>query len=568
MIKYEILQQSIENIGFSKIQLGDQSMIDDLKSIFRKYYQEKIKDQDMSVTHNDPKDRNNLKVHNEIVNTIKPYFDQHFENFNFLASHFVVKRAKSNEAFQLHQDWSAVDERYYQNYQVWIPLDVSYPENGGICFIPESHSFYNNIRSGSMGITHIPIDKKMHPYLSYMRLFAGEAAVFHNKTFHGSFINSTPKERVAVLVNITQKNAQALYFHKDDSNPNQIDAFEINTEEIFQHLPKLEKGILPFKKKAEFSIENNVTQNSEITASGLIDKIHEHNVSKGRAKTYEHKIFHILKSQKIEAKINEKGFVVVDLLDDNTIKKLQNKFEETFPDTSLFRGTFSSLELENAKDRRDLHKFIINTIKNNLDNYFKDYKSPVSLLYSRKADNQYPLEWHNDPSLIFNESIEPLYGIWAPFIDVDNNTGALKVIPGSHRIFNKINFAYNVFKWPLENKRKFLDSYGKTFQLKAGQAIIFDSRIIHSSEPNQTQVNRNNIVLRVHHKYSEYFNVITASNSADKGILYKQREDYFFSETHKLHNVKPNTGDNVGEIYLFYDDIDNNYIKEKLEHLT
>lgn len=563
MIKDRILHQAIERLGFSKVSLGNQILTKALSEIYQSYFQKNENGHDMGVTHNNPDDSRGIEIHHKITEAVKPYFDECFENYSFLASHFVVKKAQSNEAFQIHQDWNVVDESQYQNYQVWIPLDISYPENGGICFIPESHLFFNNIRSGNLGIPHIPIEEKLHPYLSYLRLFPGEAAIFFSKTFHGSFINSTPKDRVAVLVNIIQKEATPLYFHKSEIEL-QIEAYSVSTSEIFQFLPQLEKGRMPFGKKPDFKISYNHIDNSAIKADELIDRIHKFNQKEGRAKDYEHKLFHIVKEPNIEKEINHVGFKIVQLLDKEALESLKHKFDEVFPDRTKFIGTYSTMSDVSEAVRKETHEFTFQTVKRCLNKYFKDYQSPISLLYSRRPDNQYYLEWHSDPSLIFNQHLEPLYGIWCPLVDTDKMHGGLKVIPGSHRLLDKIICAYKTFKWPLENKRDLLENYSKDFKLKAGEAILFDARIIHSSEPNKSNIERDNFVMRVNHEKSEYFNIMTKSINESKGKLFKQNRNYFFTKTIKEHNTPTNTGEYKGNMYLFYNEIDDSSIKEKL----
>lgn len=564
MIKDKVLHQSINKLGFTKISLGNKELTNALGKIYQSYFQQKKNSDDMAVTHNNPNDNRAIKIHQKIIETVKPYFDECFEEYAFLASHFVVKKAQSNEAFQIHQDWNVVDETKYQNYQVWIPLDLSYPENGGICFIPESHLFFNNIRSGNLGIPHIPIEKKLHPYLSYLRLFPGEAAIFFSKTFHGSFINSTPNDRIAVLINIIQKKSTPLYFHYSEKK-RQVEAYSLSTSEIFQFLPQLEKGKIPFDKKPNFVTSNNTVENLSIKADDLIKKIHLFNHKEGRAKDYEHKLYHIIKDSEIEKEINNKGYKVVQLLDKEALESLKHKFEEVFPDRTKFTGTYSTMSDVSETVRKETHEFTFQTVKRCLNKYFKDYQSPISLLYSRRPDNQYYLEWHSDPSLIFNQHLEPLYGIWCPLVDTDKIHGGLKVVPGSHRLLDKIICAYKTFKWPLENKRTLLENYSKDFKLKAGEAILFDARIIHSSEPNKSNIERDNFVMRVNHEKSEYFNIMTKSINDSKGKLFKQNRNYFFTKTIKEHNTTPNTGEYIGDMYLFYNEINDSSIKEKLD---
>lgn len=563
MIKDKLYQESVERLGFTKITLGDDALCEGLQKIYLKYWGSNSQISDMAVTHNNPDDNRALDIHKEIVSVAQPYLENTFENFQILASHFVIKKANSQESFQLHQDWNVVDEKKYYNFQVWIPLELSYPENGGLCFIPESHLFFENIRSGSFGIPSIRLEESIYPFLSFLRLFPGEAAVFYSKTFHGSFINSSPKDRVAVLINIIQAKATPLYFHFEENN---LFSFKITTEYIFKNLHSLEKGIKPLNN--EYTVNSIFPEfdNKYLSLEYLLQKIKKQNICLNRSLEYEHKLYSIINNDEFEKEINHMGYAIVNLLNISEIDLLKNKFAEVFPDRTQYIGAYSTMSEMSPSERKSIHHFTFNTVKKSLDKYFKDYNSPISLLYSRNPDNEYLLEWHSDPSLIFNENIEPLYGIWCPLLDVNNEHGALKVIPGSHRLQNKLNFAYKTTNFNLDEKRKILEKFGVSFNLKAGEAIIFDARIIHGSDPNKSKVCRDNFVMRICHKNSKFFNMITENKNAQKGIVYVQNEEYFYDEvnTIKEHNITPNTGKKAGIMYLFDADLSDKKLIEKL----
>jgi len=556
MFKDAISLKSIQNLGFTKTSLGNQEMVEALYDIYNRHYRNLLGD--MTVTHNHENGPSPLEIHQEIQGVVAPYFNEIFSGFKFLASHFVIKKGKSSSYFQLHQDWNVVDERRYYNYQVWIPLDISYPENGGICFLPESHLGFNNYRSGSNGLPLIDLDEKIHSYLSYLRLLPGEAGVFYSKTFHGSFINATENNRIAVLVNIIQEKAQPLYYHRNEQNL--IDAYPISTEEIFKYLPELEKGRLPFSKDSVDTIE---APRINIDLQDLLTFAETRDRTANRSKHYEHKLFHILRNRSLEIELNKKGFVVIDLLKEAEIEVLQSKMDELFPNRDQYSGTFSSVSAFDKNKRKRIHEFIFANIKDSLDEYFSDYDVPLSLFYSRKPDKTYLLDWHQDPSLIFNEHLEPLYGLWCPLVDIDNHHGALKVIPGSHRWINKLHLAYKLIDWPFDGVRKYLNQFAVNFKLKAGQAILFDARIIHGSEPNYSNIYRDNIVMRVNHKNSKFFNIVTNPKQHELGRYFEQEKDFFYTDTLRNHVGEPESGNFVGELYIIEDIIDQDFIDRK-----
>jgi ectoine hydroxylase-related dioxygenase (phytanoyl-CoA dioxygenase family) len=563
MLKNPLLQKSIEELGFTKVSLGDGSLTKALAALYQRFYHDLACASDMTTTHNSGNHSTSLEVHDGILEILTPYLNHAFQDFRPLACHFVIKKAKSEQSFQLHQDWNVVDERKDYNFQVWIPLALSYPENGGLCFVPRSHRFFSNLRSGSFGIPHIEIGENLHRYLSYLRLFPGEAGVFYSRTFHGSFMNSTPEDRVAILVNMVQSRSSTVYYHRSEQGTH---VCPITTDLIYRHLHSLEKGELPEDIVPEATLPHQKFQNDSICAETLIDEARRANHKAGGQPDYENKLFSILIDGNVEREINHRGYAVIKLLDQEAMESLQAKFNSIFPDRTAFSGTFSTISATDNTVKQEAHEFILQTVKPYLDLHFHSYFCPVSLFYSRRPDNRFLLDWHNDPSLILNEHLEPLYGIWCPLVDVNNESGALKLIPGSHRLRNKLLLPYSIQKWPLDQLRPHLDGYAKTFDLKAGEAIIFDARMIHSSEPNRSTKDRDNIVMRINHCHSDYFNLIRPAPNAEFGHMYHQEVDFFFSDAIKHHNTVPNTGRPTGRMYLFDEEMTLEQISRRLGH--
>jgi ectoine hydroxylase-related dioxygenase (phytanoyl-CoA dioxygenase family) len=548
MLKNTEAAKNMERLGFYKFNLCDRNILNQLKKLYSHEYEYNLCNIDMTVTHNQGEAEKAIRIHEKITSILDESIKQHFNKYKVIASHFAIKNANSNTSFQLHQDWSVVDETKYKNIQIWIPLDFSYPENGGMCFVAASHMFFNNIRSGSFGMPHIPIEEELHPYLSYLRLVPGECVVFYNKTFHGSFINSTPKKRIAVIVNIVEEQAQTQYYQLNEKN--KIDVYRLDSSLLFNNLPELEKGLIPLEEKLFSNLENNYTDNSTIDSKVLISKIMDENTQKGRSSTYEHKLYHILKSEKLETEINELGFSIIPFIDIQKVKDFQSFFNEMFGvDRSQYQSSYSSVSELNPKKRSKIHQFTKNKIKEELDQYFQNYRLGITLFYSRRPDKNYFLDWHSDPSIVLNESVEPVYGIWCPLVDIDENSGGFLVVPGSHRISNKINGSFQTWGWGFEEERRMLDKYGVGLRMKAGEALIFDTRMVHASKPNLSDVERDNFVIRVLNNQLDMINMHYKGGA--EGSLFIQNEEYFIDDTVQTHNTISEHGIEIGKYYVY-----------------
>ncbi len=75
--------------------------------------------------------------------------------------------------------------------------------------------------------------------------------------------------------------------------------------------------------------------------------------------------------------------------------------------------------------------------------------------------------------------------VWIPLVDVDAVNGAMVVIPGSQHLGDPIR--PHADACPLEEVLERLTSaYGVALPMRAGEALLYDGRLVHGSPPNQS----------------------------------------------------------------------------------
>jgi hypothetical protein len=93
---------------------------------------------------------------------------------------------------------------------------------------------------------------------------------------------------------------------------------------------------------------------------------------------------------------------------------------------------------------------------------------------------------HRDRTVLADRSLSPL-NAWCPLVDVDDGYGNLAVLPGSHTLPNVETQGVPRFYAPYGDALKKLSV---SVPLKAGEAILFDNRLLHWSRPNRRDVPR------------------------------------------------------------------------------
>jgi len=166
-----------------------------------------------------------------------------FADHDLFGGTFMVKVPEASTVLALHQDWSVVDEDRYQSVFIWCPLVDVGPENGGLFALPGSHRWFGNYRSGSMPSLRIVPRGPLKEGVVDIRLAAGQAIVYSDRLFHGSYANTTATPRIVVTGRINERGAQLVYYHRVDDQT--VAIVKASPEFYLKEIDALAKGRLP-----------------------------------------------------------------------------------------------------------------------------------------------------------------------------------------------------------------------------------------------------------------------------------------------------------------------------------
>jgi len=83
------------------------------------------------------------------------------------------------------------------------------------------------------------------------------------------------------------------------------------------------------------------------------------------------------------------------------------------------------------------------------------------------------------------ENVDELsLNVWCPLVDVDDSNGTLRMIEGSHGLYPHIAAPGTHAYW--QDYIPSLEAASKPLSLKAGEAVIYDSTVLHWSKPNMS----------------------------------------------------------------------------------
>lgn len=161
-----------------------------------------------------------------------------FQNHRHLNHVFIAKEGGAKTEFNIHQDWSVVDESEHYSVNIWVPLHDVNKDNGALWILPGSHRLDQPIRgAGYLFPDYISEMDKLRDRVKCIDVKEGEALIFFHSTIHGSPPNNSAERRaVACCTVINEKAPIRTYFQRDENSPLMVyepaDDFMFNYQDI------------------------------------------------------------------------------------------------------------------------------------------------------------------------------------------------------------------------------------------------------------------------------------------------------------------------------------------------
>lgn len=191
----------------------------------------------------------------------------------------------------------------------------------------------------------------------------------------------------------------------------------------------------------------------------------------------------IFKQAEKQALFDKQGFVVLDFLSRDSLQQLIDMFHEMHP-AIQHQGFVSSSYANDFNYKKQASDRITTIFKQHFEQHFQNYTPFGSaFLYKTPSPNS-ELAIHQDWTIV-DESKHVALNVWVPLIDVNENNGALYVLPGSQ------STALPTLRAP--TMPFFFSGYDKELIehcipmcVKAGQAVVLNQSLVHYSPPNNS----------------------------------------------------------------------------------
>lgn len=200
------------------------------------------------------------------------------------------------------------------------------------------------------------------------------------------------------------------------------------------------------------------------------------------------------------------GFVIIDVLSVEEINYLNSLCEKYLKSgqSNFIAASHFLAQADSDFINTELHKII----KERMQNLFPDLELLGGTLATKKSGNAI-LKAHNDWDIV-DEKKYNSYNLWLALVDTNTENGTLGLIPNSH-LWQHKHRGFGISSNFESFTNKFVQ-IGIEPNLKAGQAILYNHKLIHYSKPNKTNSPRNVAIIGMKDKAAQ----LQVSFSLDK----------------------------------------------------
>ncbi len=238
----------------------------------------------------------------------------------------------------------------------------------------------------------------------------------------------------------------------------------------------------------------------------------------------------------LQRTFENKGYVVIPslLTGENilNLKGLSVQFEKQF------EGTFHTTHFSTNIDyKQQVHDTISNQAFPKLSPFLNDFIPLFGNFMIKNADGKTSMDLHADWTYV-DETKHTSAAVWVPLIDVNEENGCFGLIERSHQITNDIR-GPRIRQSTQQNDLAWSKKHGKLIPLKAGDAIIYNHRLLHFSPPNKSKIPRPAFNLTVVPKHVPLVHYCMPE-CTDEILMYEVQDSQFYILYN--HFQKPETG--------------------------
>lgn len=190
----------------------------------------------------------------------------------------------------------------------------------------------------------------------------------------------------------------------------------------------------------------------------------------------------IFRDSENDKQYHRDGFVLVDLFSEREVEALRAQYHSLAIERKAgFHTTF-----QNANSER-VFALIKAAAEKPLNELFADYRIVTGLYLVKESGEDSAVPIHQDWNLV-DESRCASLNVWIPLVDTTFTNGGLHLIKGSHRVGGTVRGTR--VPDPCECCLDITLDQMTLVTTRVGQAVVYDSRVLHASPANRSGAER------------------------------------------------------------------------------
>jgi len=194
------------------------------------------------------------------------------------------------------------------------------------------------------------------------------------------------------------------------------------------------------------------------------------------------------------AEIRGPGYAIRPLLDEEDISALARLGAEIFPRAP--KDYYATAFSEDVDAKLKLHQGIVALVEDKVRRLLPDYQILLGQFVTKRANSlKGKLGLHQDYS--FGDHTQHLIlNLWTPFCSVDSRNACLRVVSGSQDLGHIAAIPPNPSPYD-KYRQELATEFMVELPMRAGHACVFDPRLLHATEENQTDDDRTALFLNL-----------------------------------------------------------------------
>lgn len=216
------------------------------------------------------------------------------------------------------------------------------------------------------------------------------------------------------------------------------------------------------------------------------------------------------------------GYAVLPFLTNKEVEELSGFFYAHH--TQLPDGMYATSHSNDLSVRKSMNDKIQNLCKRAINQHFINAKALGATFMAKSKGENGSIHPHQDWNIV-DENLFNSYNVWLPLVDTNMQNGTLMILPKSHLQCKNIR-GLNISS-SYEKVNSEVWDFMVPINLKAGEALVYDHRLLHASGLNYTDVPRLVIVYGLIPEMADMRYYFGRNDVIEE---YECSPDYYFNE--------------------------------------